>query len=159
MVERTKSLSFVTGKPESMTCPIFISSKQGFRYRKLPEKIGVWLNLRCINTRCDAKPDRHHLPFVPRCSDSQDGRRLGIEASKVVGGDTKRIWLSRRGPVAPKLANSVFDRIQGVVLDPYTHVWPADRLPFCGPHYVTRIRGRYHSSLRQQILELAEFRG
>jgi len=84
---------------------------------------------------------------------------LGIEASKVVGGDTKRIWLSRRGPVAPKLANPVFDWIQGVVLDPYTYVWPADRLPSGGLHYVTRIRGRYHSSLRQQILELAGFRG
>ena len=89
-----------------------------------------------INVRYDILDGRHPNAWSPKSTDDDDGRRLGIEASKMVDGEERSIWLHNSGELAPKMANSIFDWLEGRIEDPDTHIWAESRIPFCGPRAV-----------------------
>lgn len=99
---------------------------------------------------------RHENAFTKYSSSADDGRRLGLKVSKIIGSDIRSFWLHRDSPAAAFVANSLFDWIQGRIVDADTHVWPRDRIPFLGPDSVTRNR-HLHTSVQEERNRVEEF--
>jgi hypothetical protein len=63
-----------------------------------------------VNIRYDITENTHPNPFAKEAKHSDDAIRLGISMEHA----GRQVWLSRRGPTAIKMANTLFDWLNGV---------------------------------------------
>jgi hypothetical protein len=63
-----------------------------------------------VNIRYDITENAHPNPFAKEAKHSDDAIRLGISMEHA----GRQVWLTRRGPTAIKMANTLFDWLNGV---------------------------------------------
>ena len=107
-----------------------------------------------VEVTFDISPKRHQFPFAILCEERDDGCRLGISLSKVIGGVRKQWWLERRTMRGVREANSLFDWLNEDIKDPRTYQWGWDRLAFFGPR--AKVRSREIDARWQQRVDAAE---
>lgn len=98
-----------------------------------------------INVRYDLDNGRHPHLYARSCGEEDDGRHLGIEISKEVGGVLKRHWVQKKPQLEAgrKVANSITDFLLGRVVDAGTHEWGDSRFPLMGrAAYVNELETR-----------------
>lgn len=82
--------------------------------------------------------------YVTNAPENSAGARLGIRIIAIGPNDEERIWLKRGGSSLTGLhiANALVDFAEGLIPDPDSHDWPADRHAFVGANSVHNVARR-----------------
>ena len=70
-----------------------------------------------VNVQWQCCLDRHPHAFAPMAQENDDGKRVGVRAFKTMEGVEHSHWIVRKSPEAVLLANTLYDLLNGQILE------------------------------------------